>query len=134
MTKLFEKESDKAENGKVALEMYCHSMQKTCCDIRYKVILTDINMPVMDGITSAHKIRKLEQEFRAENPELPSVFIAAVSSFENTQTIEKCEKLGISQYLDKPVAQDQINAIMLQIFGLEPKLEAVEEQSDSDED
>ena len=36
--------------------MYLANAQKICCDVRYKVVLTDIQMPVMDGIESARLI------------------------------------------------------------------------------
>ena len=44
---------DKAQDGKQELEMYIANMTKTCCDVRYRIILTDINMPRMDGIEAA---------------------------------------------------------------------------------
>ena len=47
--------SDEAENGKIAYAMFVESLNKTCCD-GYKIILMDLNMPVMDGIKSASKI------------------------------------------------------------------------------
>ena len=47
---------DKANDGKTMLNMYLANMQKTCCDIRYRIVLTDINMPRMDGIEASEKI------------------------------------------------------------------------------
>lgn len=47
---------DKAQDGKQELDMYIESMSKTCCDARYRIILTDINMPRMDGIEAAERI------------------------------------------------------------------------------
>ena len=45
-----------AENGLIAVEKYQKNMTKSCCDVRYKVILLDIQMPVMDGIEAAKNI------------------------------------------------------------------------------
>jgi len=44
---------DKANDGKQELDMYIANMTKTCCNVRYRIILTDINMPRMDGIEAA---------------------------------------------------------------------------------
>ena len=46
-------------------------MTKTCCEIRYKLILTDIQMPEMDGISEAIAIKQLERTLRQTNPDLP---------------------------------------------------------------
>ena len=43
---------DKAMNGKQALELFTNNLLKTCCNIRYRLVLMDINMPVMDGYES----------------------------------------------------------------------------------
>ena len=40
---------DKAMNGMEAVEMYRINISKKCCNTRYKVILMDINMPILDG-------------------------------------------------------------------------------------
>ena len=49
---------DEAHDGDIAVELYKKNMEKTCCDVRYKMILTDINMPKMDGITETVEIMK----------------------------------------------------------------------------
>lgn len=41
---------DKASDGQCALLSYLKNMEKTCCDARYRIILTDIVMPRMNGI------------------------------------------------------------------------------------
>lgn len=40
---------DKAMNGQEAVEMYKRNLNKICCSKRYKLILMDLNMPIMDG-------------------------------------------------------------------------------------
>ena len=47
---------DKAENGKEGLDMFVDNLQKQCCSIRYKLILMDLEMPIMDGYTATEKI------------------------------------------------------------------------------
>lgn len=38
------------------LNMYLVNMQKECCNVRYRMILTDIGMPVMDGCEAVRRI------------------------------------------------------------------------------
>ena len=33
-------------------------MEKDCCDVKYKLIMTDLNMPNMDGFAAAEHILK----------------------------------------------------------------------------
>ena len=40
---------DMAMNGQEAVEMFKMNSLKTCCDVRYKIVFMDINMPIMDG-------------------------------------------------------------------------------------
>ncbi len=44
------KKCDEASDGLIAVDMYYRNMTKTCCNVRYRLILTDIQMPNMDGI------------------------------------------------------------------------------------
>jgi CheY-like chemotaxis protein len=57
--------SDEAENGKVAVQMYKDQLEKDCCE-GYKLILMDLNMPVMNGIRAARHLMiewtKVEQQ------------------------------------------------------------------------
>ena len=45
----FSKKCDEAINGLIAVDMYYKNMTKTCCNVRYRAIFMDIQMPVMDG-------------------------------------------------------------------------------------
>ena len=54
---------DEAKDGDEAVELYKKNMEKTCCDIRYQLILTDINMPTMDGVTATLEIMKYQKAF-----------------------------------------------------------------------
>lgn len=47
---------DEADDGDVAFDLYKKNMAKKCCSVRYNIILTDINMPRMDGISMTQKI------------------------------------------------------------------------------
>jgi diguanylate cyclase (GGDEF)-like protein len=74
-----------AEDGKRGLELF----------IQYKpdIIISDIEMPKMDGLTMSQKIRAL-------NSEVP---IIITSAYNDTDFLERAIELGISGYLTKPI-------------------------------
>jgi CheY-like chemotaxis protein len=47
---------DLVENGKLEVESFKFNMEKVCCNVRYRLVLTDLNMPVMDGFEAARQI------------------------------------------------------------------------------
>ena len=53
MTEKYGLKCDQADDGVKAVEMYMSNMQKTCCNVRYRLILTDLMMPRMDGIEAS---------------------------------------------------------------------------------
>jgi CheY-like chemotaxis protein len=40
---------DKAMNGREAVNLFSNNIQKKCCETRYKLVLMDLQMPIMDG-------------------------------------------------------------------------------------
>ncbi len=74
---------DIAENGLVGVEKYR--------EYGYDVVLMDIQMPVMDGMEAARKIRELS--------EVPIIALTANAS---NQEAEKCFEIGFNDYLSKP--------------------------------
>ena len=82
-----------AKNGKEALELYNDNKD----DI--ELILTDINMPIMDGIEFITEIRK-------NNSELP---ILVVTAFNDISLLIKVIKLNIADYIVKPM---QVNSTL----------------------
>ena len=47
---------DKAQNGLDAVNKVRNDINKKCCNVRYKLILMDLNMPVMDGFRATQEI------------------------------------------------------------------------------
>jgi len=81
-----------AANGQDALE----KMQSICPDL----IIADIAMPVMDGITFFNRVRE-----RLEWITIPFIFLTARS---NTREILAGKNLGAEDYLVKPVAPEEL--------------------------
>lgn len=81
-----------AENGKRGLEMFRENMPD--------VIITDIKMPVMDGLEMA-------REIRAVNSEVPIIVITAHGESEFLMT---AIDIGIDSYLMKPLDVSKLGA------------------------
>jgi putative nucleotidyltransferase with HDIG domain len=87
-----------AENGEKALEIINR--------INISCIFTDINMPVMDGLELAERIRLIENT-------LPVVVMTGYPSLENSiQTL----KNGVVDYLIKPVNLEQMELTLKRIL------------------
>jgi two-component system sensor histidine kinase/response regulator len=61
----------------------------------FDLVITDIKMPVMDGITAAKMIRQLQPE---KGPR-----IIAITAFALEGDREKCIEAGMDDYISKPV-------------------------------
>lgn len=92
-------EVDTAENGLEALEM---AMKK-----KYDLILSDINMPVMDGFEFVRKLRKLEG-YRFT----PVVFITTLNSEEDRR---RALMSGGTLYIVKPINLEVLEKILKSI-------------------
>lgn len=82
-----------AVNGLDALNIY----QETTSP-RFDVVLMDLSMPVMDGMTASAKIRKFEREQRWS----PTTIVALTGLVSASAKLEALES-GMDYYLTKPV-------------------------------
>ncbi len=78
-----------ARNGKEALEMFGSS--------RYDLILMDVQMPVMNGLVAAEKIRGLESSTHMHTP------IIAITANAMLGDKEQCLAVGMDDYISKPI-------------------------------
>ena len=84
-------------NGEEAIEEYKKS--------KYDLILMDINMPVMDGITAMKEIKKLEKEYY-------NIPIIALTANSIAGDKEKYLEEGMDDYLSKPLEFDKLKSIL----------------------
>lgn len=98
LTKMLNKEGyncDVANNGLEALELYrLH---------QYRIILMDIQMPVMDGLEATSKIRELELDEK-----WPASYIACISGNAREQHTMEALSAGVNVYLLKPIKSEQL--------------------------
>ncbi len=80
-----------AENGKLAVDLFSKSAEDT-----FDIILMDIRMPVMDGLTAAKTIRALDRSDAASVP------IIAMTANAFAEDRELSIKAGMNAHLSKP--------------------------------
>ncbi len=71
----------------------------------YRLVVTDMNMPEMDGFTLVEHIR--------HNPQLSTVAVMMLTSAGHRRDVERCRQLGIVAYLFKPVRRRELLAAIL---------------------
>ncbi len=79
---------DVANNGKEALDMFGSA--------KYDIVLMDIQMPIMDGLTATKKIRELESSTNTHVP------IIAITANALSGDREICLAAGMNDYISKP--------------------------------
>ena len=94
-----------AASGEEALDKLTNGVQPELI-----VILTDINMPGMDGLT-------LLREIKARRPELPVMMVTAYGDEERRR---QAEEAGALQFLSKPVDFDFLKEELRRLPGASP--------------
>ena len=74
-----------AENGQQGLELYKAK--------RPDIVMTDIMMPIMNGLEMAREIRSLDRDSQ----------IIMLTAYSDTDYLLECISLGVNQYVQKPV-------------------------------
>ncbi len=81
-----------AENGQVAFDHFSSNS--------FDIVMTDWNMPVMDGLSLLKKVREV-------NKQVPVIMITTEA--ERSRVVTAIEA-GVSDYLVKPFTADTLNA------------------------
>jgi signal transduction histidine kinase/ABC-type amino acid transport substrate-binding protein/CheY-like chemotaxis protein len=91
---------DTASNGKEALKKFKTNPNK------YKLIFMDMQMPIMDGVTTTKHIRKLNT-----GKNIPIIALTANAMRED---IQKTKEAGMQKHLNKPVDIDELYNILME--------------------
>jgi PAS domain S-box-containing protein len=83
----------------------------------FPLVLTDANMPGTDGFALSASIQ--------QHPELARSVIMMVSSSQRPGDINRCQELGISAFLMKPVKQSELFDAIMSVAGVAPEVESV---------
>ena len=72
-------------------------------DMHHNLILMDVQMPEMDGLTATRQIRKMEAEMG-----LPRTPIIGMTAHAFVEDKNKCVEAGMDSYLAKPIAENDL--------------------------
>ena len=75
----------------------------------YNLILTDMHMPDMDGFALVEQIR--------QEPELATATIMMLTSAGHRGDAARCQELGVSAYLLKPIRQSELREAVARVLG-----------------
>jgi len=94
---------DVAQNGQIALEKYKDYYEKNA--YYYDIIITDINMPVMNGVELIKEVHKI-------NIEQSTIVISA---YNDSERLIELINIGITNFIMKPLSPAQLMSILYQV-------------------
>jgi CheY-like chemotaxis protein len=97
-------EAKEAPSGEAALKMLETE--------RYDAIFMDLQMPRMDGLECAQKIRDAESNSGARVP------IIALTSYSDADIEQHCLEAGMDAYLHKACSEGEMKAILEKVLNL----------------
>ena len=96
---------DKATNGQEAVDAFRQSPVG-----RYDIILMDVMMPVMDGLTAAHRIRCLNRTDAADVP------IVATSANAFAEDVKRSLASGMNAHVSKPIDPEKLAKVLAKVM------------------
>jgi len=106
MLKRWEMKVTSVEGGEEALAQLCAARE---AGQPYGLVLTDMHMPGMDGFALVERIR--------ERPELSTATIMMLTSAGHRGDAARCQELGVSAYLLKPIRQSELREAVARVLG-----------------
>jgi CheY-like chemotaxis protein/HPt (histidine-containing phosphotransfer) domain-containing protein len=86
------------------------AMEKSAAENHpFKVILLDAHMPMMDGFGLAERIQK--------DPRCRGIMLIMLTSAGQPEDVSRCQALGISAYLTKPVKQSELLDVIVSVLS-----------------
>jgi two-component system sensor histidine kinase/response regulator len=104
-----------ANNGREALDL--------CEDHAFDVILMDVQMPIMDGITATEEIRQREIQTGAHIP------IIAMTARAMQGDEERCREAGMDAYIAKPIRIQKLLDILQETVPIAAAMPATSAQA-----
>ena len=120
-----------AENGQVALDLVEKRMSEANDELAFDVILTDIQMPVMDGYELTRRIRKLEQSLHHSDKQDKANLGSIVRSISKPFSFSKANDNGNSPSKPKKVESTSCSKY-LQSINLQHIIIGVSANSDNE--
>lgn len=115
------------------MEKFVESRNKqfSCnCGVGFRLILMDINMPVMDGCTATKHILSFQKQYQSRieednqerkamnQPLVPLIplKISAITSYTNKANIDECFAVGMDEVIHKPVDFSTLKDILQRFY------------------
>ncbi|MCF6330246.1 MAG: ATP-binding protein [Sulfurimonas sp.] len=95
---------DVAKNGKEAIELYKNFYEKN--DFFYDIVITDLEMPIMDG----EELSKLVLKFNFEQE------IIVLSGIEDFKKLINLINIGIKKFISKPIQNEQLADVISDVY------------------
>jgi len=114
MLKRWEMKVTSVEGGAEALAQLCAALES---GKPYGLVLTDMHMPGMDGFALVERIR--------ERPELSTATIMMLTSAGHRGDAARCQELGVSAYLLKPIRQSELREAVARVLGAKEQKGAI---------
>jgi len=92
-----------AQNGQIALEKYKRYYERNTH--HYDILITDINMPIMDGVELIKEIHKINIE---QN-------IIVISAYNDSKRLIELINIGISDFILKPLSPSQLMTVLYKV-------------------
>jgi signal transduction histidine kinase/CheY-like chemotaxis protein len=106
MLKRWEMQPTAVESGEEALEQLSDARD---AGRPYGLILTDMHMPIMDGFGLVERIR--------QSPGLATATIMMLTSAGHRGDAVRCQELGVTAYLLKPIRQSELREAIARALG-----------------
>eukprot|EP00347_Sterkiella_histriomuscorum_P012652 403367747 len=85
-----------------------------CCDLKYKLIIMHLNLPIMNGFEAAERIQEIQQTrnqfFNSQSAQ--TLNIIAIPAFENQEDIDRCQQVGFQEVFQRPLDQEKLKCIL----------------------
>lgn len=101
-----------ANNGREAIDLV-----KSCVP---DLILMDVQMPVMDGITATKEIKSMD------GGKFENIPIIALTAGVSNKEKEECFEAGMCEFIPKPIERSHLNKVLLSIFPLQQPKDTTE--------
>ncbi len=100
--------ADEALNGLEAINKVMQKAKNPCCR-GYKLVVMDLNMPLMGGVEATQVIKE-----KARNGEIPETTVVALSA-ETLNPEEEdacCNEAGFAAYASKPMTKEEFFGLL----------------------
>jgi len=80
-----------------------------CAEHRFDLIFMDIQMPELDGLEAARRIRQREQSTGEHIP------IVAMTAHAMREDVDRCREAGMDDYISKPISSSALTRVLARI-------------------